>query len=71
MGRWDEIRKEPGTAHPSSWDEIRQSHERVRVQPSNSPPAEGVAVNDRHKEQAKFDALLEAERKISETNANS
>ncbi|KZT05968.1 uncharacterized protein LAESUDRAFT_701470 [Laetiporus sulphureus 93-53] len=61
--RWDAIRtaNARNAGQTSSWDALRQSHERARV-PSNPdrPPEEP----DRAREQAEFDALLEAERKL-------
>ncbi|KAJ3490576.1 hypothetical protein NLI96_g1355 [Meripilus lineatus] len=89
--RWDEIRmaNARGSAKDSSWEALRQSHERDRVsEASPSPPdiydnnqqqqqqqqqqklqqhqpSGTLRDQERTKEQAKFDALLEAERKMS------
>ncbi|CCM05169.1 uncharacterized protein FIBRA_07378 [Fibroporia radiculosa] len=64
--RWQEIRaaNSRGAGLPSSWDVLRQTHERSRLpddaQSTNQPP-----MTDRAREQAQFDALLEAERRIA------
>ncbi|KAG2159958.1 uncharacterized protein EDB93DRAFT_30480 [Suillus bovinus] len=66
--RWEEIRaaNARSAGYVSSWDTIRQRHERNRLphstsSPSSDPPSSGM--DDRATEQAKFDAILEAERK--------
>ncbi|KAG2366630.1 hypothetical protein BDR07DRAFT_1606825 [Suillus spraguei] len=66
--RWEEIRaaNARSSGYVSSWDTIRQRHERNRLpnstsSPSNDPPSFGM--DDRTAEQAKFDAILEAERR--------
>jgi hypothetical protein len=66
--RWEEIRaaNARSVGYVSSWDAIRQRHERSRLpnstsSPSNDPPSYGM--DDRTAEQAKFDAILEAERR--------
>ncbi|KAG1881766.1 hypothetical protein C8R48DRAFT_682144 [Suillus tomentosus] len=66
--RWEEIRaaNARSAGYVSSWDTIRQRHERNRLpyptsSPSNDPPSSGM--DDRTAEQAKFDAMLEAERR--------
>ncbi|KAL4253211.1 hypothetical protein ABKN59_004725 [Abortiporus biennis] len=64
--KWDEIRASNNGAKTSSWDALRQGHER------NTLP-EGVSIqsptlntdDERAREQARFDALLEAERRLS------
>lgn len=68
--RWDQIRaanaRNPGT---SSWDTLRQSHERVSVQRSQfgvSTNPDEFARNDQATEQARFDALLEQERNFGQ-----
>lgn len=69
--RWDEIRAANAAAKPSSWDAIRQRHERATAAADKRRSA-GTATNaedqtelDRAQEQARFDAVLEAERKIA------
>jgi hypothetical protein len=66
--RWEEIRaaNARSVGYASSWDAIRQRHERNRLpnstsSPRNDPPSSGM--DDRTAEQAKFDAILEAERR--------
>ncbi|KIP03123.1 hypothetical protein PHLGIDRAFT_130332 [Phlebiopsis gigantea 11061_1 CR5-6] len=59
--RWDEIRTANSrNGRTSSWDALRQKHERAsatdNVQNTRSPESEGA------QEQARFDALLDAER---------
>lgn len=68
QNRWEEIRaaNARSVGYASSWDAIRQRHERNRLpnstsSPRNDPPSSGV--DDRTAEQAKFDAILEAERR--------
>lgn len=70
--KWDEIRAANSRGvNPSSWDSIRQSHERTRVQAGantaqsrdKSPTAiPAYGDSSRTEEQLKFDAMLEAER---------
>ncbi|KAH8102433.1 hypothetical protein BXZ70DRAFT_1006359 [Cristinia sonorae] len=64
--RWDEIRaaNSRGISKSSSWDVLREKHERGRVAPQESQPTSSHDA-DRAMEQAKFDALLEAERRQS------
>ncbi|GJE87628.1 hypothetical protein PsYK624_037110 [Phanerochaete sordida] len=71
--RWNEIRTANARgAQASSWDALRQQHERRRnvddVQ-QQQPPAGLPGMSDleaeRAQEQARFDAMLEAERKIA------
>ena len=70
--RWDEIRAANARAGRSStWDVLRQSHERNQI-PGNSQSTEvpsGPPLDDadaeRAREQARFDAWLEAERKAA------
>lgn len=70
--RWDEIRAASGRgAKPSSWDALRQGHEKTRV-PDQMRSAQVPSVTDdagadaeRAQEQARFDAMLEAERKVA------
>ena len=72
-GRWDELRaaniKQAG--RNSSWDALRQSHERERI--ADGTDASQSTENDRAQEQAQFDAMLEAERKaaINDSKINS
>ncbi|KAJ3568795.1 hypothetical protein NP233_g5470 [Leucocoprinus birnbaumii] len=67
--QWDQIRAaNAAKTTSSSWDALRQRHEKPRVQ--NSGTCTGQATNDqqvddRAAEQAKFDALLEKERNLS------
>ncbi|KAF8496654.1 hypothetical protein JB92DRAFT_3125972 [Gautieria morchelliformis] len=72
QGRWAEIRRASAAATTSTWDNIRQAHERPKTnQPESSDASLGHSddslghSDDSRTEQAKFDALLEAERKIS------
>ena len=73
--RWDELRKGAGSAGASTWDRIREENERTRMKrPSeDGNETEKHALDDdddeathRKVEQEKFDALLEAERKLSQ-----
>ncbi|EGO03506.1 hypothetical protein SERLA73DRAFT_175014 [Serpula lacrymans var. lacrymans S7.3] len=59
--RWNEIRAANARAagQQSSWDAIRQKHERNRLPNSSS----NTVVDERALEQAKFDAMIEAERR--------
>lgn len=67
--RWEEIRAANArkAGQSSSWDALRQNHERSRMQGQNG--AAGAdrlsGETDRAQEQAQFDALLEAERRIA------
>ncbi|KAI0756609.1 hypothetical protein C8Q80DRAFT_1092079 [Daedaleopsis nitida] len=63
---WDAIREANarGSGKHSSWDELRQRHERQRVPDQVQQPA--LEIEDsRAKAQADFDAILEAERKAA------
>ncbi|KAG1755188.1 uncharacterized protein EDB91DRAFT_1233942 [Suillus paluster] len=65
--RWEEIRavNARSSGYVSSWDTIRQRHERNRLPNSTSSQSHDLppsASDDRAAEQAKFDAILEAER---------
>lgn len=64
--RWDEIRAANlRSVGQSSWDTIRQRHERSRLPDSSAPPSDSSSIteaDERAAAQAKFDALLEAER---------
>lgn len=64
-GRWDELRaaniKQVGRS--SSWDALRQSHERERM--VDATDASRSTENDRAQKQAQFDAMLEAERRVA------
>jgi len=64
--RWQEIRvaNARGGAQQSSWDVLRQSHERNKVG-SNAQEGQQSEELSKADEQAQFDALLEAERKMS------
>ncbi|KAG6337337.1 hypothetical protein ID866_1762 [Astraeus odoratus] len=64
--RWEEIRaaNARNMGQRSTWDEIRQQHERSKI----PPPIDGTAISkqeDRVGAQAKFEAMLEAERQRS------
>ncbi|KAG2118428.1 hypothetical protein DEU56DRAFT_747713 [Suillus clintonianus] len=64
--RWEEIRaaNARSAGYVSSWDTIRQRHERNRLPDStSSPPSNNPGIDERTTEQAKFDAILEAERR--------
>lgn len=62
--KWDQIRAENArnAGRPSSWDILRQQHERTRIPSSSSTSTPDNSRDDRTLEQARFDALLEAER---------
>jgi len=65
--KWQQIRAANSrTSTNSSWDAIRQSHERKRIDdPSSDHHGAGLTrYEDRSAEQAKFEALLEKERNI-------
>ncbi|KAG8964015.1 hypothetical protein FRC03_002299 [Tulasnella sp. 419] len=66
---WDAIRAARSTAQPTSWDTIRQSHEKQRMtqQPSKSTPSR---QSDEMTEQEKFDAMLDAERRAAAENTD-
>lgn len=64
-GRWDEIRTASATESRSTWDNIRQAHERNQMSQSERSDVSLEGQDDRQTEQAKFDDLLEAERKMS------
>ncbi|KIM85322.1 hypothetical protein PILCRDRAFT_817326 [Piloderma croceum F 1598] len=63
--RWDEIRaaNTRNAAQHSSWDALRQNHERNQV--ARTDDAYSSTESDRAQEQARFDAMLEAERRRS------
>ena len=63
--RWDEIRaaNARNAAQHSSWDALRQNHERNQV--AKIDDAYSFTDSDRAQEQARFDAMLEAERSSS------
>lgn len=68
--RWDEIRATNARgAKPSSWDNLRQKHEKTQIsdqlQPSQPPSISNDTDAERVREQARFDAILEAERKVA------
>lgn len=78
-GRWAQIRKANNpSAQDSSWDRLRQTHERAGMkQPaaaapgssatsSNSPERYSGDDDERARQQAEFDALLEAERRLGQ-----
>ncbi|GJJ09513.1 hypothetical protein Clacol_003736 [Clathrus columnatus] len=71
--RWEELRKEANIARPSTWDRIRQKNHETPGHVAAPPSSSTQMTQDLHSspekeiEQAKFDALLEAERKMSES----
>ena len=67
-GAWDAIREANAqrTGKHSTWDELRERHERQRV--SERVPVQqraSEAEDPRAKAQAEFDAILEAERRAA------
>ncbi|KAH7883660.1 hypothetical protein F5I97DRAFT_1831345 [Phlebopus sp. FC_14] len=70
--RWEEIRaaNARNVGHQSSWDVIRQLHERGKLPPPSSRAAvpQSRDVDDRAAEQARFDAILEAERRRGQSH---
>ncbi|KII93559.1 hypothetical protein PLICRDRAFT_396627 [Plicaturopsis crispa FD-325 SS-3] len=62
---WDEIRKKRASSPTSSWDALRQDHERRVVRGSGSSDAPSEAKDERTLEQERFDAMLEQERRAS------
>ena len=67
--KWEQIRAANSHAsRNSSWDAIRQNHERNHINPGNTDDYDyetrRTRYEDRAEEQAKFDALLEKERNI-------
>ena len=69
--RWDEIRAANARgSRPSSWDALRQQRERGEnpdyVQQPVAPTGPTDADAERAREQARFDAMLEAERRLSQ-----
>jgi len=72
LSRWDQIRTATSdTTTSSSWDTLRQKHEKTRVQKSsiNTDRQTNAQADDRTAEQARFDVLLEKERNIGFQNA--
>ncbi|KIJ21662.1 hypothetical protein PAXINDRAFT_123688 [Paxillus involutus ATCC 200175] len=70
--RWEEIRNvnARNVAHQSSWDAVRQRHERTKLPNSKSSPGDGIPTSEadqRAAAQARFDALLEAERRSGQS----
>jgi hypothetical protein len=65
--RWEQIRAANArrTEQSSSWDALRQRHERARLQASD---ASDDGAGDRAREQAKFDAMLVEERRKSSSS---
>jgi len=66
LARWDQIRAANAriAGRNSSWDALRQRHERSII--SSSQTTSGKEPNDRLSEQARFDAMVEAERRNSQ-----
>ncbi|CAE7208162.1 unnamed protein product [Rhizoctonia solani] len=68
--RWAQLRAQKAPVQPTTWDTIRQSHERDKPeekQDDNFAP-ESDSDKDRRKAQAEFDALLERERGFGKEN---
>jgi hypothetical protein len=78
-GRWAQIRKANNpSAQDSSWDRLRQTHERVGMKaPAAAAPGSSETSgsspdryrgddDERARQQAEFDALLEAERRLGQ-----
>ncbi|KAG8720540.1 hypothetical protein FRC08_018893 [Ceratobasidium sp. 394] len=69
--RWAQLRAQKPTAQPTTWDTIRQTHERtfpsVNGQESQ-PNSESEEDKRRRQAQAEFDALLERERSVGQDN---
>ncbi|KAF8446031.1 hypothetical protein L210DRAFT_3610585 [Boletus edulis BED1] len=72
--RWDEVRAANARSFgQSSWDTIRQRHERSRLPHPSGPPTNSspsTEADDRTAAQAKFDALLEAERRRDQSHGD-
>lgn len=63
INRWDAIRtaNARSAGRNSTWDTLRQNHEREKV--VGIDEASSTNESDRAREQAQFDAMLEAERR--------
>ena len=72
--RWDEIRAvNSRSTSQSSWDTIRQRHERSRLPDSSISASDNSVITEaqeRAAAQAKFDALLEAERRRGQSQGD-
>jgi hypothetical protein len=74
--RWDDIRKaNAGGAQQSSWEKLRQEKERPgpSAGSSSQAPAESFpsySDDDRTRQQAEFDALVEAERRLGSQDSS-
>lgn len=70
--RWSQLRAQKVTAQPTTWDTIRQAHERKAGDPGTAQSdvnnTENDAEKQRRKAQAEFDALLEKERSFGQDN---
>lgn len=65
VSKWGQIRAaNTPTAINSSWEALRQNHEKPRAVTPSPDSNEGLRTEDRASEQAKFDQLLERERNI-------
>ncbi|KAF9270304.1 hypothetical protein L218DRAFT_992937 [Marasmius fiardii PR-910] len=63
QNHWDEIRKtNSNKASPSTWDQLRQRHEKSDMEPNSNPQTQ--KDDDRARAQAKFDALVDRERNM-------
>jgi len=67
--RWSQLRTQKSTAQPTTWDTIRQSHERVPSsmdKQDNQRDGESDTDRKRREAQAEFDALLARERGVGQ-----
>ena len=65
--RWSQLRAQKQAAQPTTWDTIRQTHERPTSNKGGQAQDKPVDLNNdaerkRREAQAEFDALLERER---------
>jgi hypothetical protein len=67
--RWSQLRTQKSTAQPTTWDTIRQTHERASPSMNNQEnQRDGESDTDRKRReaQAEFDALLARERGVGQ-----
>lgn len=67
--RWEQIRGGSNGGPVSSWDAIRQNHERSRIQGDSRPDAPSLAQPEettRTADEVQFELMLEAERRRSQ-----
>jgi hypothetical protein len=63
--RWDEIRGVNSNKAPaSSWDVLRQKHERTQISATPDISPQTDADQDRTRAQAEFDAMVDRERNM-------